>query len=129
MEMYDLAVRESKNVLCYNGDLFCRKKIHQFQEAYPDTDRLMIGRGFLMNPGLLCPEAGRKEFWQFHDLVYGGYLERDLGGYRNVLFKMKELWLYQVKLFPEVKGLEKKIKKLQTQQEYEQLMRELQLTS
>ena len=32
---------------------------------------------------------------------------------------MKELWLYQVKLFPQVKGLEKKIKKLQTQQEYE----------
>ena len=31
---------------------------------------------------------------------------------------MKELWLYQVKLFPEVNGLEKKIKKLQTQQNF-----------
>lgn len=78
-----------------------------------------------MNSGLLHPETGRKEFWEFHDLVYQGYLERDLGGYRNVLFKMKELWLYQVKLFPEVKGLEKKIKKLQTQKDYEQLMQEL----
>ncbi len=125
MEMYDLAVRESKNPIGYNGDLFDQEKIDTFQEAYPDTGRLMLGRGFLMNSGLLHPETGRKEFWEFHDLVYQGYLERDLGGYRNVLFKMKELWLYQVKLFPEVKGLEKKIKKLQTQKDYEQLMQEL----
>ena len=129
MEMYDLAAKESKNPVCYNGDLFNQEKLEKFQKERPDTDCLMIGRGFLMNPGLLYPETGRKEFWEFHDLVYHGYLERDLGGYRNVLFKMKELWLYQVKLFPEVKGLEKKIKKLQTQQEYEQLMGKLQTVS
>ena len=129
MEMYDLAAKESKNPICYNGDLFNQEKLEKFQRERPDTDCLMIGRGFLMNPGLLHPETGRKEFWEFHDLVYHGYLERDLGGYRNVLFKMKELWLYQVKLFPEVNGLEKKIKKLQTQQEYEQLMGKLQAVS
>ena len=129
MEMYDLAAKESKNPICYNGDLFNQEKLEKFQRERPDTDCLMIGRGFLMNQGLLHPKTGRKEFWEFHDLVYHGYLERDLGGYRNVLFKMKELWLYQVKLFPEVNGLEKKIKKLQTQQEYEQLMGKLQAVS
>ena len=80
---------------------------------------------FLAGAGIFGSGAAR----EFHDLVYHGYLERDLGGYRNVLFKMKELWLYQVKLFPEVNGLEKKIKKLQTQQEYEQLMGKLQAVS
>ena len=60
----------------------------------------MFGRGFLRDPGLLYNEGKDskdifEKFWAFHDLVYEGYQERNMGD-RNVLFKMKELWSYQV---------------------------------
>lgn len=125
MACYELAEEKSRHALCYNGDLFSAEQLRSFQEQYPNTKCIMLGRGFLFDPGLLCPETGKKEFWAFHDRVYGGYLEREQGGGQNVLFKMKELWMYQVRMFPERPRLEKEIKKLKTCQEYEQLMQSI----
>ena len=129
MEMYELAERESRNLLCYNGDLYTREQIAAFEQKFLKTDRLMFGRGFLRNPGLLYNEGKDSEetfekFWAFHDLVYEGYQERDLGD-RNVLFKMKELWSYQVYQFSEPERLFKAFKKVQDCKEYEQIIRNL----
>ena len=65
-----------------------------------------------------------EKFWAFHDLVYEGYQERNMGE-RNVLFKMKELWSYQVYQFSEPERLFKLFKKAQDCKEYEQIIRNL----
>lgn len=129
LELYELAEKQSVNPLCYNGDLYTREQIRNFAERFPGTERLMFGRGFLRDPGLLYNEGKDskdifEKFWAFHDLVYGGYQERNMGD-RNVLFKMKELWSYQVYQFSEPERLFKTFKKVQDCNEYEQMIRNL----
>ena len=109
LELYELAEKQSVNPLCYNGDLYTQEQIWNFAERFPGTERLMFGRGFLRDPGLLYNEGKDskdifEKFWAFHDLVYEGYQERNMGD-RNVLFKMKELWSYQVYQFSEPERL------------------------
>ena len=129
LELYELAEKQSVNPLWYNGDLYTREQIRNFAERFPGTERLMFGRGFLRNPGLLYNEGKDskdifEKFWAFHDLVYEGYQERNMGD-RNVLFKMKELWSYQVYQFSEPERLFKTFKKVQDCNEYEQMIRNL----
>lgn len=129
LELYELAEKQSVNPLCYNGDLYTREQIRNFAERFPGTERLMLGRGFLRDPGLLYNEGKDskdifEKFWAFHDLVYEGYQERNMGD-RNVLFKMKELWSYQVYQFSEPERLFKVFKKAQDCNEYEQMIRNL----
>ena len=129
LELYELAEKQSVNPLCYNGDLYTREQIRNFAERFPGTERLMFGRGFLRDPGLLYneekdPKETFEKFWAFHDLVYEGYQERNMGD-RNVLFKMKELWSYQVYQFSEPERLFKTFKKVQDCNEYEQMIRNL----
>ena len=129
LELYELAEKQSVNPLCYNGDLYTREQVQNFAERFPGTERLMFGRGFLRNPGLLYNEGKDskdifEKFWAFHDLVYEGYQERNMGD-RNVLFKMKELWSYQVYQFSEPERLFKTFKKMQDCNEYEQMIRNL----
>jgi tRNA-dihydrouridine synthase len=129
LEIYELAEKQSMNPICYNGDLYTREQIRNLTERFPGTQRLMFGRGFLRNPGLLYNEGKDSEetfekFWAFHDLVYEGYQERNMGD-RNVLFKMKELWSYQVYQFSEPERLFKVFKKAQDCKEYEQMIRNL----
>lgn len=129
LELYELAEKQSVNPLCYNGDLYTREQIRNFAKRFPGTERLMFGRGFLRDPGLLYNEGKDskdifEKFWAFHDLVYEGYQERNMGD-RNVLFKMKELWSYQVYQFSEPERLFKTFKKVQDCNEYEQMIRNL----
>ena len=129
LELYELAEKQSVNPLCYNGNLYTREQIRNFAERFPGTERLMLGRGFLRDPGLLYNEGKDskdifEKFWAFHDLVYEGYQERNMGD-RNVLFKMKELWSYQVYQFSEPERLFKVFKKAQDCKEYEQMIRNL----
>ena len=129
LELYELAEKQSVNPLCYNGDLYTREQIRNFAERFPGTERLMFGRGFLRDPGLLYNEGKDlkdifEKFWAFHDLVYEGYQERNMGD-RNVLFKMKELWSYQVYQFSEPERLFKTFKKVQDCNAYEQIIRNL----
>ena len=129
LELYELAEKQSVNPLCYNGNLYIREQIRNFAERFPGTERLMLGRGFLRDPGLLYNEGKDskdifEKFWAFHDLVYEGYQERNMGD-RNVLFKMKELWSYQVYQFSEPERLFKTFKKVQDCNEYEQMIRNL----
>ena len=129
LEIYELAEKQSMNPICYNGDLYTLEQIRNLTERFPGTQRLMFGRGFLRNPGLLYNEGKDSEetfekFWAFHDLVYEGYQERNMGD-RNVLFKMKELWSYQVYQFSEPERLFKVFKKAQDCKEYEQIIRNL----
>ena len=129
LELYELAEKQSMNPVCYNGDLYTREQIRNLTERFPGTQRLMFGRGFLRDPGLLYNEGKDskdifEKFWAFHDLVYEGYQERNMGD-RNVLFKMKELWSYQVYQFSEPERLFKTFKKVQDCNEYEQMIRNL----
>lgn len=124
MEIFDQAVKDSKNVLCYNGDLTMKEEVENFQKAFPGVERIMIGRGLLRNPGLVQEmKAGqvlsKEQLREYHDDIYQVYQDTQCGE-RNVLFRMKELWGFMIDLFEEPKKYGKKIRKSQKLWEYEE---------
>lgn len=129
LDLYAYAVKESRNPLCYNGDLFQPEDVREFLEHFPETETLMLGRGIIRNPGLTEKlEEGSvitaARLQEFHDEVFHGYLDINSGD-KPVLFKMKEIWCYMMELFPEHEKQIKKIRKTQTAQSYEAAVTEL----
>lgn len=120
---YGHAVKESKNPLCYNGDIFTISDYEKLLKEFPDTEAVMLGRGVIANPQLIDmlwsgdTKADKERIKAFHDEVCSGY-EEMLSGDRNVLFKMKELWFYMGQVFEEDEKYRKEIKKCQSVSQY-----------
>lgn len=122
IEVFKEALKESKNTICYNGDIFSVKDYEKFREECPSVDKIMIGRGNLANPGLIGEIKNNKivdkyTLKAFHDEVCLGYKEV-LSGDINVLFRMKELWSYMIGMFEDSDKIAKKIRKEKTLNEY-----------
>ncbi|HZW49584.1 MAG TPA: tRNA-dihydrouridine synthase family protein [Bacillota bacterium] len=117
------ALTLSKNPVCYNGDICNVKDYETLLHDFPNLEKLMIGRGSIANPGLITEIKEHKELEkgllkEFHDLIYTGYKSTLLSD-RNVLFKMKDLWFYMIRLFPDHEKQAKKIKKSERCSDYD----------
>lgn len=122
LEAFEKAFMESKNPVCYNGDIFTKEDYNRLLDRFPKLDRVMVGRGVIGNPGLidLLKEEkvmDKEKFRAFHDQLFREYEALKIGD-RNTLFKMKELWFYMAKYFEDTKKPEKMIKKAQTLEKY-----------
>lgn len=109
------ALSLSENPVCYNGDIFSVEAYRRFTEDFPEVDTIMIGRGLLTNPGLISDilygtKLEKNLLKALHDEIYNEY-KKVLYGDRNILFKMKELWVYMLPVFSENSKYAKKIKK------------------
>ena len=123
------AVAVSKHTLCYNGDIFTAEAYRRFCEAFPQIDRVMLGRGILRNPCLLeqIKEGAKVDYqkiYAFHNDILDGYTEV-FSGDRPVLFKMKELWSHMLPLFPQGESYAKNIRKVERISEYEGIAAQL----
>ena len=119
----------SKNPVCYNGDIFTVKDYKEFSATFPTVGTLMLGRGLLMNPGLIGDitsnvKIDKNVLKDFHDKIYDDYKEI-LFGEKNVLFKMKELWFYMIQAFSDNAKYAKKIKKSERLCDYEEAVSSL----
>lgn len=129
LQVYRDAVRLSRNPLCYNGDIFDAESFRVFQEAFPDTEAVMIGRGIIANPGLAeeirkGTKLSKAHLKAYHDAVLLAY-RAAIPGDKNVLFKMKELWFYLACIFEGGEKQVKKIRKSGKLAEYEQAAKRL----
>lgn len=148
LEMFAYAVEESRLSLCYNGDIFLPRDCEKLCRKFPEVSRIMAGRGIIADPFLTerieggrrkrptgagdadgaLDGQGRGDGWKrlrrFHDEVYYGYREISSGDL-PALFKMKEIWTYMLKLFPENKKAAKKIKKAEKHEDYQNAVEEL----
>ena len=115
LEVFSSALEASKNPVVYNGDIFTAADYRRFREQFPTVERIMLGRGLIMDPELgekllkieaeeigmdgTCkgtedgPDLARLR--QFHDALFEAYGEL-MSGDRNVLFRMKELWAHMI---------------------------------
>lgn len=135
LDVFEMALKKSRNPICYNGDLVRTKRqeveselyegldMETFVEKFPQVDCVMLGRGILRNPGLVGCMKGKKmpdkeKIREFHDRLYEGYQEISSGD-KNVLFKMKEVWVYMGELFTDAKPYLKKVKKSERLSSYE----------
>lgn len=123
LEEFEKFVKYSKHSLCYNGDIFSYEDYKKILKRFPDTDKIMIGRGILKNPSIVeniimgSSEPDFEKIYEFHDDLFYQY-KNYLSGDTNLLFKMKEVWLYMVGLLENSDKYAKKIKKAKNIQEY-----------
>lgn len=123
------AMEVSRNPICYNGDIFTIKAYMELIQAFPKVDTVMLGRGLLINPGLIeliteGKQPDKMKIKEFHNRVYEEY-QRVLSGERNVLFKMKEIWFYMGTLFTNHEKYLKKIRKSERLKDYEEAVENL----
>ena len=117
-KVFEDALTLSKNILCYNGDIFEPQDYKDITKQFPTVDRIMLGRGLISNPGLIheiiTGEVVKKETLKaFHDMICEGY-QGILSGDRDLLFKMKEVWFYMIRIFTNSEKHIKKIRKAES---------------
>lgn len=129
MEMFAHAMKESKNPLCYNGDLFTVEDVKAFEKQNPQVNTIMLGRGVMRNPGIVEQIQTDKpmdvnKLRAFHDDLLKEYIEYN-SGIVPVLFKMKEIWAYMGAIVPGGEKILKKLRKTDKLEVYEEMANEL----
>lgn len=128
-EIFAAAKAVKEFPVCYNGDIFCKPDYEQLLQQFPNIDYIMIGRGLLRNPALAREIQGgspltKDEVRHYHDELYARY-QKVMFGDRNLLFKMKEFWEFQICSFEDTIKAAKKIRKAQRAYQYEEAVNEL----
>ena len=88
----------------FNGNVFSPDDFTALAAQYPSLGAVMLGRGAVTNPALFRQlKDGEKlrpeELRAFHDRLLEEYLARGLAP-QHAVPRMKELWFYQLCLFP-----------------------------
>lgn len=122
LQVYRDNASQSLNPVCYNGDLFTLSDYQELIRKFPGTKSVMLGRGILINPGLAGEihgqtRAEKQLLKAFHDRIYHDYQELYHDD-KSVLFKMKELWGYEIKSFTDSAKYAKRIRKSQKAADY-----------
>ncbi len=109
MALFRYAAENSRNPLCYNGDLTSLQQIETFRQEFPGIEAVMIGRGLIADPGMLSP--GTVAILEaFHNELLERYLEA-FGGSRNAMFRLKENWHFLITQFEGSEKLWKQLRK------------------
>lgn len=115
LDAFEYALRESKNPVVYNGDIFTAADMERLSRRFPSADTVMLGRGLAANPALadrlISGEPLRLETLRaFHDALCSGYREI-LYGDTALLHRLKELWSYMITMFSDNEKHFKRLKK------------------
>lgn len=129
LEAYEEAASMIKVPLCYNGDIVDADSYQSICDRFPGTDRVMIGRGAFMNPGLIQELSGggpasKEQIRAWHDEIVDGYIGI-FSGERDVIFHMKEIWSYLGRSYPDCAKQLKAIKKAQNLTDYRIAVRDI----
>ena len=123
-DCFRYAAETSVNPLCYNGDLCRPEDIRSISEQYPTVQSVMIGRGLIGDPGMLCDTADRAALEAFHHALLEAYIDA-FGGARNAMFRMKENWRYLQCRFEGGEQLFKRLRKTTDIDEYRNITGEI----
>ena len=126
LDTFTWALEESKNPVCYNGDLNTVEDIRGFEAQFPTVDAVMIGRGAIGDPALLRKIRGgsavtREELQAFTQDLYRSYQEFYDGQTPQAAQRMKEVWFYLIHLFEGGERIERKMRRTRNPREYEML--------
>ncbi len=125
MEVFHYCVANSTSPLCYNGDLCSQRDIAAFSARYPTCQSVMLGRGLIADPGMVCtPPVTRQQLQSFVDELTDSYVEV-FGSERNTMFRMKENWFYLLQKFENAERLGKRLRKTTDIAEYRAITREI----
>lgn len=124
MEMFRYASENSRNPLCYNGDITSLPQIDALQQEFPGMEAVMIGRGLVADPGLLSGGTDVKALEGFMNALLEEYTV-SFGGARNAMFRLKENWGLLHPRFEGVDKLWKRLRKTTDLEEYKSITLEI----
>ena len=124
MEMFDYAVKNSRNPLCYNGDILSLEQAKLLQETYPEIQSVMIGRGLIADPGMLSGGTDKAALEGFMNELMAVY-EVEFGGCRNAIFRLKENWGFLHDRFEGCDKLWKRLRKTTDAAEFKSISAEI----
>ena len=124
MELFDYAVSNSKNPLCYNGDILSRKQAEAMVSVYPQVQAIMIGRGLVADPGMLSGGTTVAALEGFMNELMAVY-EVEFGGSRNAIFRLKENWGFLHDRFEGCDKLWKRLRKTTDAAEFKAITAEI----
>ena len=124
MELFRYAARCSRNPLCYNGDVTTMEQAEAIVREFPQVEAVMIGRGLVADPGMLCGGTDVSALEQFMNALLEEYTEA-FGGSRNAMFRLKENWGFLHTRFEGVDKLWKKLRKTTDLNEYRSITAEI----
>lgn len=131
MEMFRFAWENSKNPICYNGDILSMEDVQKLQKDFPGLEAVMVGRGLVADPGMLTVGTDKKQLQQFMNSLLEEYTVA-FGGSRNAMFRLKENWGFLHSRFEGCDKLWKKLRKTTDLEEYKavtaQIFETLELT-
>ena len=115
LEVFAQAVENAKMPLCYNGNLNSPADIDAIHARFPSVESVMIGRGLIADPGMLCGGTRRDTLEAFLTELADTYCVI-FGSKRNAIFRLKDNWHYLITLF---EGSEKHWKELRKSTDYD----------
>lgn len=125
MHVFEHALSNSRNPLCYNGNICSCDDITILECKYPGLQSVMLGRGLIADPGMLSPGRNTAaNLRAFHDELLQRYIET-FGGARNAMFRMKENWRHMLCKFENAEKLGKQLRKATDINEYRHITREI----
>ena len=122
-DMFRYAMEHSKNPLCFNGDLWNLDRIAACAAEFP-VDAVMLGRGLIGDPGMLCGGTDVLTLEQFHNELLDTYTEA-FGGGRNAMFRLKENWHFLIEHFEDSDKLWKRLRKTTDLSEFKSVTAEI----
>ena len=124
MEMFDYAVKTSKNPLCYNGDILSLSQAKALENTYPEVKSVMIGRGLVADPGMLSGGTEIAALEGFMNELMAVY-EVEFGSTRNAIFRLKENWGFLHDRFEGSEKLWKRLRKTTDGDEFKAITAEI----
>lgn len=121
-ESFALALEGSPFPVAWNGNVFSVSDAKAVEEKFPTADHIMIGRGFIADPGLSCALTGheipgRETYRAFADEIFEGYMEL-WNDKKAVVCHMKEMWSYMIACFEDSDKYAKMLRKASTPEDY-----------
>ena len=118
MEAFTQAVEGSPFPVCYNGNVNSMADAQAIAARFPAVESIMIGRGLVANPGMLCGGTDREKLRAFLNEMSETYCTV-FESKRNAIYRMKENWHFLISLF---EGSEKLWKEMRKSTDYDRFM-------
>ena len=130
LDVFADALANSRNPVCYNGDLRTVDEVRALEGRFPEVTHVMIGRGLVADPALARKLRGgkgtdREELTDFLAALYQGYTDFYQGQVPTAAQRMREVWFYLIHLFDDAEKLNKQLRRFRTPAEYERIQAEI----
>ena len=90
-DWFRYACENTKNPLCFNGNLMTKEQSDAIADRYPDVESVMVGRALIADPGMFSGGTTHGALEGFLTELTEEYVAV-FGSARNAMFRMKENW-------------------------------------